>query len=144
MNRIGARISAAVAGVKCPGCNQYVIPTFFAVSSDTTAQEQSVPGKRWSFVWREPSGKVCPKCSFPLDRYAKRVKWMRLFGVGVVLVTISFLTYVMGRFGDLPAWLPWVRRVVLALGGVAFVVGLAGLVVGGRSEQLPHAPGNPR
>ena len=134
MNRIGARISAVVAGVKCPGCNQYVVPTF-VIPSDTTAGEQTVPGKRWSFVWREPSGKVCPKCSFPLDRYAKRVKWMRLFSTGVVLLTISLLTYVMGRFTDLPTWLPWVRWAGVALGSLAFLVGLGGLVVGGRSDQ---------
>ena len=140
MNRIGDRISAAVAGVRCPGCNQYVVPTF-AAPSDATSGEQSVPGKRWSFVWREPSGKVCPKCSFPLDRYANRVKWMRLFGAGVVLLTISLLTYVVGRFGDLPGWLPWARRAGLALGAVAFLVGLVGLVVGGRSEQQTGSAG---
>ncbi len=134
MSPIGARISAAVAGVKCPGCNQYVVPTFAAPVS-TTAEEQSVPGKRWSFVWREPTGKVCPKCSFPLDRYAKRVKWMRLFGAGVVLATISLLTYVMERFTDLPAWFTWLRLVGLTIGGVALLVGLLGLVVGGRSEH---------
>lgn len=134
MNRIGDRISAVFAGVKCPGCNQYVVPTF-AAAGDTTSAEQSVPGKRWSFVWREPSGKVCPKCSFPLDRYAKRVKWMRLFAAGVVLLTISLLTYIMERFTDVPAWFAWVRQIAVALGGLAFLVGLIGLVVGGRSEQ---------
>ena len=143
MNRIGARISAAIAGVKCPGCSQYVVPTF-VLSGDSTAGEQTVPGKRWSFVWREPSGKVCPKCSFPLDRYAKRVKWMRLFTAGVVLLTITFLTYVMGRFTDLPAWLPWVQKAGAALGGLAFLVGLVGLVVGGRSEQAPQSSGTAR
>jgi hypothetical protein len=140
MNRIGARVSAAFAAVKCPGCNQYVTPTF-AVSSDPSAGEQAVPGKRWSFVWREPSGKVCPKCSFPLDRYAKRVKWMRLFAAGVVLLTISALTYVMGRFADLPAWLSWVLRAGFAVGVLTFVVGLLGLVLGGRSEQPPQSTG---
>ncbi len=143
MNRIGARISAAIAGVKCPGCSQFVVPTF-VLSGDSTGGEQTVPGTRWSFVWREPSGKVCPKCSFPLDRYAKRVKWMRLFTAGVVLLTITFLTYVMGRFTDLPAWLPWVQRAGAALGGLAFLVGLVGLVVGGRSEQAPQSSGTAR
>ena len=140
MNRISTRISTAVAGVKCPGCTQYVMPTF-AVPSDETGGEQSIPGKRWSFVWREPSGRVCPKCSFPLERYAKRVNWMKLFATGVVLLTISFLTYVMGRFTDLPAWFPWLVRAGAALGGVAFLVGLAGLVVGGRSDQTVESPG---
>jgi hypothetical protein len=137
MNRIGDRISAVVAGVRCPGCNQYVVPTF-AAASDTTSAEQSVPGKRWSFVWREPSGKVCPKCSFPLERYAKRVKWMRLFAAGVVLLTISLLTYIMERFTEFPAWLAWGRQAGFALGGLTFLVGLLGLVVGGRSERPPQ------
>lgn len=143
MNRIGARISEAIAGIKCPGCNQYVVPTF-ALSGDPTGEEQTVPGKRWSFVWREPSCKVCPKCSFPLDRYAKRVKWMRLLATGVVLLTISLLTYVMGRFTDLPAWFQWLRRAGVALGGLAFLVGLGGLVVGGRSEQAAESSGTTR
>jgi len=140
MNRIGDRVSAVFTGVKCPGCNQYVTPTF-AVSSDPGAGEEAVPGKRWSFVWREPSGKVCPKCNFPLDRYSKRVKWMRLFAAGVVLLTISLLAYLMGRFGHLPAWLSWVLRASFALGVLAFVVGLLGLVLGGRSEQAPQSTG---
>ncbi|MEJ2240445.1 MAG: hypothetical protein P8X82_19310 [Gemmatimonadales bacterium] len=137
MNRIGDRISAVVAGVKCPGCNQYVVPTF-AIPDDTTAGDQTVPGKRWSFVWREPSGKVCPKCSFPLDRYTKRVKWMRLFAAGVVVLTISLLTYVMERFTDVPAWLSGGRQAGIALGGLSLLVGLLGLVVGGRSDRPPH------
>jgi hypothetical protein len=140
MNRIGARISEAIAGIKCPGCNQYVVPTF-ALSGDPTDEEQTVPGKRWSFVWREPSGKVCPKCSFPLDRYAKRVKWMRLLGTGVVLLTVSLLTYVMERFSGLPTWFYWVQRAGVAIGGLAFLVGLVGLMVGGRSEQPPQSSG---
>ena len=143
MNRVSARISAAVIGVKCPGCQQHVVPTF-AVTADSTAEEQTVPGKRWSFVWREPSGKVCPKCSFPLDRYAKRVKWMRLPATGVVLLTVSLLTYVMERFSGLPTWFYWVQRTGVALGGLAFLIGLVGLIVGGRSEQPAESSGMPR
>jgi hypothetical protein len=66
---------------------------------------------------------------------------MRLFAAGVVLLTISLLTWVMERFTDLPTWLPWARNAGVALGGLAFLVGLGGLVIGGRSEEPPESSG---
>lgn len=92
----------------------------------------SKPGERFSFVWRPPSGEVCPQCGFPLARFAKRAKWIRLFGLGVVMVGIAVVLLVLlGGEIDL-TWVPLLARVLLTLGGLAIVVGLVGLIVGGR------------
>lgn len=127
MNRISTAISSALAGVRCPGCGNHVVPTMPA--GDATA---SKPGERYSFVWRPPSGAVCPQCGFPLARFAKRAKWIRLFGLGVVTVGIAVVLLVLlGGEIDL-TWVPLLARVLLSLGGLAIIVGLAGLIVGGR------------
>ena len=85
-------------------------------------------------MWRDPSGEICPACSFPLARYAKRVKWIRLFSFGVVLLTLAALLYLLGRMAEFPSWYPWVVKGAAGLGGIAFLVGLVGLVVGGQSD----------
>jgi hypothetical protein len=127
MNRISTRITAALTGVRCPGCGNHVVPTMPA--GDAAA---SKPGERFSFVWRPPSGEVCPQCGFPLARFAKRTKWIRLFGLGVVTVGIAVVLLVLlGGEIDL-TWVPFLARVLLSLGGLAIVVGLTGLIVGGR------------
>lgn len=127
MNRISTAINAALAGVRCPGCGNHVVPTVPA--GDAAA---SKPGERFSFVWRPPSGEVCPQCGFPLARFAKRAKWIRLFGLGVVMVGIAVVLLVLlGGEIDL-TWVPLLARVLLSLGGLAIVVGLVGLIVGGR------------
>lgn len=127
MNRISTAINAALAGVRCPGCGNHVVPTLPA--GDAAA---SKPGERFSFVWRPPSGEVCPQCGFPLARFAKRAKWIRLFGLGVVMVGIAVVLLVLlGGEIDL-TWVPLLARVLLSLGGLAIVVGLVGLIVGGR------------
>jgi len=127
MNRISTRISAAFAGVKCPGCGNYVVPT--APPDDAAA---SKPGERFSFVWRPPSGAVCPRCGFPLARFAKRVKWIRLFALGVIVVGVAMVVLVLlGGEVDL-TWVSTLVRVLLGLGGLAILVGLLGLIIGGR------------
>lgn len=127
MNRISTAINAAIAGVRCPGCGNHVVPTLPAGDEAT-----SKPGERFSFVWRPPSGEVCPQCGFPLARFAKRAKWIRLFGLGVVTVGIAVVLLVLlGGEIDL-TWVPVLARVLLTLGGLAIVVGLVGLIVGGR------------
>jgi hypothetical protein len=137
MNRISTRISAAFSGVKCPGCGNHVVPTL--PPGEAAA---SRPGERFSFVWRPPSGGVCPQCGFPLARFAKRVKWIRLFGSGVVLIGIAVVLLVLvGGEIDL-TWVPVLARVLLSLGGLAIVVGLVGLTVGGRRTPVPgEGPG---
>lgn len=140
MNRISTAINAALAGVRCPGCGNHVVPTLPA--GDAAA---SKPGERFSFVWRPPSGEVCPQCGFPLARFAKRAKWIRLFGLGVVMVGIAVVLLVLlGGEIDL-TWVPLLARVLLSLGGLAIVVGLVGLIVGGRrTVATEDGPGAPR
>lgn len=132
MPQIGERISAVMSEVKCPGCKKHVTPTL----PDTTT-EPTTEGKRWSFVWRPPTGEVCPECDFPLARYVRRLRWIRIFRLGVALLTISFLVYFFTRNAEAGTWL---RSAVLAVAGaglVAFLVGVVGLIVGGRRD----APG---
>lgn len=130
MNRISTRISEAMSGVKCPACEKHVTPKF--VAPEPGADDQPQVDGRWSYVWLPPSGEVCPECNFPLARYAKRAKWMRLFGAGVAVLTVAFLLHVLGKMITVPAWYSLVPRTMALLGLGAFFVGLVGLVVGGR------------
>ena len=141
MARLSARISNAMTGVKCPACEKYVTPKI--ASAEPDANEAGAPGQvdgRWSFVWRPPSGEICPECNFPLGRYARRAKWMRLFGVGVVVLTLAFLLNVLGKMAELPAWYGWIPKALAILGLLAFVGGLVGLVVGGRRSDSGQVP----
>lgn len=128
MNAISARISAVMTSLRCPGCGKIVQPVQPATTSPPSGE-----GKRWSFVWRPPSGEVCPECRFPLGRYARRVKWMRLFYFGVALLTVAFVLYVLRRVVDVPARFSVLQRGAATIGVVAFALSLVGLVVGGRS-----------
>ncbi|MDH3456337.1 MAG: hypothetical protein OER90_05795 [Gemmatimonadota bacterium] len=103
---------------------------------ESAGEAAAKPGGRWSFVWRPPSGEVCPECGFPLARFARRLKWMWMFRLGVMLLTAAFVLVLVQRFAGVGAgagmW--WV---LVSLGGVgllATVIGIAGLVVGGRRE----------
>lgn len=138
MNRISTRISNAISGVKCPACEKYVTPTF--VSGEPAADDQEQGDGRWSFVWRPPSGEVCPECNFPLARFAKRANWIRLFSAGVAMLTISFLLHVLGKMTTFPTWYPWIPGTLAILGLVAFFPGLVGLVVGGRRSAEVDTP----
>jgi hypothetical protein len=131
MNRISERVSAAIAGVKCPGCGEYVIPSELPMA-DAVPVDEGGPGKRWSFIWRPPSGRLCPKCNFPLERYARRAPWIRLFVAGVVLLTTTVLLIVLAMMSGFSRWLVWAQRVTGAVGLVSFLTGLAGIVLGGR------------
>jgi len=140
MNRISTRISGALMGVRCPGCGKFVQPTLIPVQDAAPGADPS--GPRWSFVWRPPSGEVCPECQFPLARYARRVKWIRTFQLGVVLLTVSALLFMVGRFAEAPNWMTWTYRISGGLGAVAFLVGLTGLVVGGKRGPEPADTGS--
>ncbi len=133
MNRLSQRVSNALAGVRCPGCGKFVVPTAPPTAANPSA-DATAPGKRWSFVWRPPSGRVCPECEFPLERYARRLKWIRLMVTGIVLVTFSILLVVMGMLGGGRGWGQLLQRIVGVTGFVAFLVGFLGVVVGGRSK----------
>jgi hypothetical protein len=94
--------------------------------------EATAGGKRWSFVWRPPSGEVCPECSFPLARYARRAKWVRLFIGGIVLMTVSLLLVVLGMLSGFGPGLSVLVRLAVGAGLLALVVGLIGIIIGGR------------
>lgn len=126
--RISERISARITGVKCPGCGQFVTPVLPA--DETTAK----PGGRWSFVWRPPSGEVCPECAFPLARFARRLKWMWLLRLGVVLVLGAFVLVLVQRVSEvgMGVGMWWVIVSLSGVGLLASVLGVVGLIVGGR------------
>jgi hypothetical protein len=139
MERISERISAAVTGeVRCPACGKYVRPGL--PQQNAGGEAATTDSGRWSFVWRDPSGVVCPECSFPLARYEKRLKWIRAFGVGVVLLTVAFLMYVLAKMTVLPVWFDWAVRSIAGVGLLAFLTGLVGLVIGGRSGPPSSEP----
>jgi hypothetical protein len=131
MNRISERISAAIVGVTCPACGKRVRPTLVPPGPESAPRSEG--DQRWSFIWRPPTGEVCPECGFPLARYGRRAKWIRLFSAGIVLLMLVVLVGVLNTVSDLPAWLRATRNVLGAIGLVAFVVGLTGIVIGGRS-----------
>ena len=141
MPAVHERVSAVLTGgVLCPGCGKLVNPTLLPQPAE--ANEASQTGERWSFVWRPPSGRVCPECSFPLERYARRLKWIRMLGFGVVMVTLSVLLFVLDLMGGgLPNTVRLVQQVLGAVGVLGVAVGLGGIVVGGRStgDQQPQA-----
>ena len=135
MTRLSQRISAAVTGVKCPGCGSFVTPTLKAPEGPSETEMPSAPGKRWSFVWRPPSGEVCPECGFPLARFARRLKWMWMFRVGVLSLVVAFVLLLVKRYGGVESALNLPLRVIGLFGLLALVVGVVGLIVGGRSEE---------
>jgi hypothetical protein len=122
-----SRISDALRGVKCPGCGKFVTPT--ADVGEPT--EPTGEGKRWSFVWRPPSGDVCPKCRFPLGRYAHRMKWIRLFILGIVILAVDATLMILGEVG-VASVSRGLLRVLGVVGGISLTVGLIGLILGGR------------
>ena len=133
MSKLSERISSAMSGVECPGCLKHVIPAFLDAAEGM--QPAPEPDGRWSFVWRPTSGLVCPECKFPLGRHAQRLKWIRVFGLGVVVVTVSALLWVLQLFGGAGAGLRLMQRMLGVAGLVGILVGLAGIVVGGRRRS---------
>lgn len=136
MNRVSERISAVMTTVKCPSCGKFVTPTDKFVGGGEDEAKAEVPsesGARWSFLWVPPQGQLCPECDFPLARYARRAKWIRLFLGGIAMLTISLLLHVTNLMAasSSPA-LAWTARVLLTVGLVALLVGLIGIVIGGR------------
>jgi hypothetical protein len=124
------RISTALTSVKCPGCGKFVTPTV-DVGEPTEPTEPTGEGKRWSFVWRPPSGDVCPHCRFPLGRYAHRMKWIRLFILGIVLLAADATLMIIGEV-DVASVPIGLLQVLGMVGGISLAVGLIGLILGGR------------
>ena len=128
MKRLSDSISAAWSTVKCPGCRRFVVPVVLP-TSDAESGGEAAP--RWSFIWTQPRGEVCPECQFPLERYAHRVIWIRLFLTGVVLLGMSAVLLVLSLVGGTNGKLADAPAVVTTLGVVVLLVGLAGIVIGG-------------
>jgi len=134
MPRISDRISAAWTTVRCPGCDKNVVPSTGPVpGAPTPTASETAP--RWSFIWLQPSGAICPECFFPLDRYAKRLKWVQTFIMGVALVTLSIVLLIIAMLGGFEGWLRILLRITAVAGIVALVVGLIGIIVGGRRPE---------
>ena len=134
MGEIAERISSAMSTVRCPGCGKRVVPTAAA----PPGAQAPTPGpsvrsdERWSFIWRAPSGQVCPECFFPLARYARRLKWVRLFSGGLVLLVTALMFFILWLLNPAGTWAAGVARVVAVIGAAVLVLGVGGIVVGGR------------
>jgi hypothetical protein len=136
MGRISERISEAMSTVECPGCGKRVVPTP-AAPPDASAQPSAPPAEgdqRWSFIWRPPSGQVCPECFFPLARFARRLKWVRTFSAGLVILVIALMLFVLWLLNPASDWPVQAARLVAAVGAVVLLVGVVGIVVGGRRK----------
>ena len=129
MPRLSDRISAALSTVTCPSCKQQVTPIEPAPAD---APAESKPGARFSYIWVEPSGKVCPECNFPLDRFARRLKWLETFIAGIGVFALWVVLGVIGTGMQFPVWLRWVQVGLAAVGTALFLVGVIGLLIGGR------------
>ncbi len=55
-----------------------------------------------------------------------------MFLVGVVLLPLALLLWIVELFGGGSGVVPWAFPVALGIGAIALLVGLAGLIVGGR------------
>ena len=133
MPRVSERISSAVMSVTCPGCGKRVVPTVMN-KPPGAGPLSSEAGKRWSFIWRPPSGEVCPECFFPLQRLARRLVWVRTFSAGLVLLVAALMLTVLWLFNRATGWVGMAARVSAAVGAVLLVVGIGGIVLGGRSQ----------
>ena len=132
MPRLSDRISAALSTVTCPSCHQQVVPTDPA---PVEAAPESKEGARFSYIWIEPGGKVCPECTFPLDRYARRVKWLETFVAGIGVLTLWVVLGVLSTGLQFPVWLRWVQVGLAGVGTALFLVGVVGLLLGGRRRE---------
>ncbi len=137
MPTVTDRISSAWTTVKCPGCGKNVVPSTGPVAGGPPPSAGD-SAKRWSFIWLQPSGAICPECFFPLARYAKRQKWVQLFIMGVVLATLSILLFILALLSGFETWLRILLRITGVVAVLALAAGLVGIVVGGRrTEQVP-------
>jgi hypothetical protein len=127
--------------VSCPGCGKRVVPTVSA-PPDTPAPTPGAAetGERWSFIWRPPSGMVCPECFFPLSRYARRLKWVRVFSGGLALLVAALMLTLLWMFSPQSTWPVRAARIVALVGAAVLLVGAGGIVIGGRRRPDDQAP----
>ena len=132
MGRLTARVDTLLHAVQCPGCGATVSPN---QAQDATAGSLPAGGRRMSFAWRPTSRAVCPDCGFPIERFLRRQRWIRLFLAGVVLLTLGGAVFMLGWIRGSPGgWTYWMVWVAGGLGGSALIVGLLGLTIGGRTR----------
>lgn len=142
MAGITERISNAITTVPCPGCGKRVVPTVSAPPGAPAATPgPAESGERWSFIWRPPSGMTCPECFFPLSRYARRLKWVRVFSVGLVLLVAALMLLLLWMLSPASGWAASSARIVGTLGTAVAVLGLGGIVIGGRHGPDEGTPG---
>lgn len=140
MARIRERISQAVGTVACPGCGQRVVPVIRKAPGAPDGSPAPTGSQRWSFIWRAPSGVVCPECFFPLERLAQRMKWVHTATFGVILIILGVLIVTVRLMGSEGAWMAVLARAFIWVGVLALLVGAAGVVVGGRSGGASRTP----
>lgn len=134
MGRLTARVDSILDAVECPGCGSTVSPN---QNQDTASESQPAggPGNRVSFVWRPTSRAVCPDCGFPIERFLRRQRWIRLFLAGVVLLTLSGAAFMVNWIRGSPAgWAYGVLGTMVGIGATVLIVGLLGLAIGGRAR----------
>ncbi len=100
----------------------------------TADVQATAPGKRWSFVWRPPSGAGCPRRGFPLERYRRSMRRIRTPRIGAVALLLALSVLLVDRYTKIRRRLVVLCRVLGAAGTLTFLVGGIGLVVGGRQE----------
>jgi hypothetical protein len=139
MDRISERISSAISTLECPGCGKRVVPIVAsppgAGGPPASPSDQSEEGKRWSFIWRPPSGAICPECFFPLARYVRRLKWVRTFSAGLVLLVGALMLFILSLLNPASTWAGSGARLVVGIGGLVTVVGIGGIVLGGQRSD---------
>lgn len=130
MSRLSQRISSVWTAVKCPKCGMLVAPTSQPAGDGKPAGDAQ--GKRWSFLWVEPRGDFCPECEFPLSKYFGRLKWIRTAMIGVAVVLAALVLQLLGIVLILGPRYNTVMKSALLVGAAATVIGVAGVVIGGR------------
>jgi len=131
MTRLTQRMSAMWTSVKCPRCRTLVQPERLTAGEGTAAVPAD-DGKRWSFLWRPPRGDFCPDCGFPLSKYFGRLKWIRTVTIGLAIALVFLALQILGFRGfRSPTYMRVMRGGVL-LGVVVALVGMVGIVIGGK------------
>lgn len=138
MSRLTQRVTAVWSTVKCPRCGARVDPNNLG-SGDQSAQPPADSEKRWSFVWTPPRGDFCPECEFPMSKYFGRIKWIRTFGVGIVMVLLFVTMQIIGSVARIGEAFTVTMQILVALGGIISIIGIVGIIVGGKRAAVRAA-----
>jgi hypothetical protein len=131
MSRLTQRVTAVWTTVKCPRCGTQIDPEkLAAAAADATPPEGD--GKRWSFVWTPPRGDFCPECEFPMSKYFGRLRWIRTLGIGAAMVIMFVTLQIIGSLLRIGEAYTITMQVLVLIGGIISIVGIIGIVVGGK------------